>query len=41
MAKIKKGRVLILKKCELNWCKIKTDKFYGWIKTDNIWGLIK
>ena len=41
MAKIKKGRDLILKKCELNWCKIKTDKFYGWIKTDNIWGLIK
>ena len=41
MAKIKKGRVLILKKCELNWCKIKTDKFYGWIKTDNIWGLVK
>ena len=41
LAKIKKGRVLILKKCELDWCKIKTEKFYGWIKTDNIWGLIK
>ena len=40
IAKIKKGRVLILQKCEKKWCKIKTDKFKGWIKTDNIWGSI-
>ena len=39
--KIEKGRVLFLEKCEMEWCKIKTDKFKGWIKTDNIWGLIK
>ena len=32
IAKIKKGRVLIVKKCEDNWCKIKTGKFKGWIK---------
>ena len=38
IAKIKKGRVLLLIKCENNWCKIKTDKFKGWIKTQNIWG---
>ena len=41
LAKIQKGRVLVIKKCQDNWCKIKTDKFKGWIKTDNIWGLIK
>ena len=41
LAKIEKGRVLFLEKCEMEWCKIKTDKFKGWIKTDNIWGLIK
>ena len=40
LAKIKKGRVLILKKCNNDWCKIKSDKFYGWIKTNNIWGSI-
>ena len=40
LARIKKGRVLIVKKCNGNWCKIKTDKFEGWIKTDNIWGSI-
>ena len=41
IAKIRKGRVLILIKCENNWCKIKTDKFKGWIKTQNIWGKFK
>ena len=40
LARIKKGRVLIVKKCNGNWCKIKTDIFEGWIKTDNIWGSI-
>ena len=41
LAKIQKGRVLIIQKCIDGWCKIKSDKFKGWIKTDNIWGLIK
>jgi len=41
IAKIQKGRVIIVQKCEKNWCKIKTGKFSGWIKTDNIWGSIK
>ena len=41
IALIKKGRLLIVQKCEKNWCEIKTDNFNGWIKTDNLWGLIK
>ena len=40
LAKIQKGRVLILQKCNLEWCKVKTEKFKGWIKTDKIWGSI-
>jgi len=40
MALIKKGRVLIIQKCEVNWCKIKSEKFKGWVKTDNVWGRI-
>ena len=40
LAKIKKGRVLVLKRCDGIWCKIKTKDFKGWIKTDNIWGSI-
>jgi SH3-like domain-containing protein len=38
LARIKKGRVLLIQRCENNWCKIKTENFKGWIKTDNIWG---
>ena len=41
LAKIKKGRVLVLQKCEGDWCKIISEEFKGWIKTDNIWGSIK
>ena len=40
LAKIEKGRVLIIQKCTEGWCKIKSNKFNGWIKTDNIWGSI-
>ena len=40
MALIKKGRVLVLQKCENDWCKIKTEKFDGWIKKNDIWGQI-
>ena len=40
LVKVKKGRILLLQKCEKDWCKIKTGKFKGWIKTDNIWGTI-
>ena len=35
---IKEGRLLILKKCEQEWCQITSGKFQGWVKTDNIWG---
>ena len=41
LAKIKKGRILIVKRCNENWCQIKTSKFKGWIKNTNIWGKIK
>ena len=39
IAQIKEGRLLIVEKCEQSWCKITSEKFEGWIKTDNIWGL--
>ena len=40
LAKIKKGRVLVVQKCMDNWCKIRTGKFKGWIKNKDIWGQI-
>ncbi len=41
IAKVKRGRVLIIKKCENTWCKIKTETFDGWINAENIWGKIR
>ena len=41
LAVIKKGRVLVLQKCDDMWCKIKSENFKGWIKKGNVWGLIK
>ena len=40
LVKIKKGKVLVIQKCENNWCKVKTKKFKGWIKSNDIWGSI-
>jgi SH3-like domain-containing protein len=39
--RLQKGRLLILKKCEKNWCNVKTGNYSGWIKTNNIWGSIR
>ena len=41
IARIQKGKVLIVQKCNSNWCKIKTEKFKGWINNKKIWGKIK
>ena len=41
IAQIQKGRLLIVDKCQKNWCKINSDDFQGWIKKTNIWGLFK
>ena len=40
LAKIEKGRLLIVRKCEKNWCNIETDNFSGWINKSNTWGEI-
>ena len=41
IARLEKGRLLVIKKCEKSWCNIKTENYSGWIKTDNVWGAIK
>ena len=40
LVKIQKGRVLVIQKCKIEWCKVESGKFNGWIKTDNVWGSI-
>ena len=39
LAKLDEGRLLIIKKCEKDWCNVKTGEFSGWIKKNNIWGI--
>ena len=38
LIKIKKGRLLLVKKCIKNWCKVKTEDYLGWVSTKNAWG---
>ena len=40
LAKLDKGRLLLVKECKKNWCIVKTDQFSGWISKNNIWGNI-
>ena len=39
LVKLEKGRLVIIKECELNWCRIQTDNYIGWIDTKNVWGI--
>ena len=41
IANIKKGRLLLIKKCENEWCKVETGVFKGWVDNKNLWGYIK
>ena len=38
IAKLEKGRLVLIKKCKENWCKVNTDNFLGWVKKENLWG---
>ena len=38
LARLEKGRLLVIKKCEDDWCNVITDNYIGWIKAKNIWG---
>ena len=41
IVRLEKGRLLVIKKCEDNWCNIKTNDYMGWIKAKDIWGSVK
>ena len=38
IARVQKGKVLIVQKCIGDWCKIRTKKFKGWINNKKVWG---
>ena len=39
LVKLEKGRLVIIKKCLPNWCRIETGNYSGWIETKNVWGI--
>ncbi len=39
IALIKSGRVLLVEKCENNWCYVSTENFKGWVVKNNLWGI--
>ena len=38
LAVLEKGRLCLVLKCKDDWCKIKVDKYSGWVKNKNLWG---
>ena len=40
-ARLDKGRLLVMKKCEDDWCNVTTDNYTGWIKIKSAWGSTK
>ena len=41
LAKLLKGRLLIVEKCKKNWCNVKTSDYKGWILNEGNWGIKK
>ena len=35
----KNGKLLLVKKCKKDWCKISSENIKGWIKKESLWGL--
>ena len=40
VAKLEPGKLLLIKKCEENWCKVFSENTLGWIELKDIWGKI-
>ena len=40
IAKLEVGRLLLVKKCKNEWCKVSTENYIGWICKNSLWGKI-
>ena len=40
IARLEMGRLVLIKKCNLEWCKITSGNFTGWMKKKFLWGNI-
>jgi SH3-like domain-containing protein len=41
IAKLEIGRLVLIKKCKIKWCKISSGGFSGWIFKSSLWGKTK
>tara|TARA_B100000131_G_scaffold195407_1_gene187914 strand:- start:14 stop:472 length:459 start_codon:yes stop_codon:yes gene_type:complete len=41
LARLESGRLLLINKCNLKWCKITSGDFNGWIDKKYLWGSVK
>ena len=41
IAKVETGRLMLIKKCKVKWCKIISGRYRGWIFKNSLWGKIK
>ena len=40
IAKLETGRLMLIKKCKVKWCKITSGAYGGWILKNTLWGKI-
>ena len=40
IAILENGRLIRVIKCKKSWCKVKTDKYKGWLEKKSLWGLL-
>ena len=41
IARLEIGRLVLIKKCKIKWCKITSGGFNGWIDKNSLWGNVK
>ena len=40
VAKLEIGRLVLIKKCKVQWCKITTGGYTGWVLKNSLWGKV-
>ena len=38
IAKLEAGRLVLIKKCKIKWCKISSGNYVGWVFKNTLWG---
>ena len=37
---LEEGRLVKIDKCKVDWCKVRSSGFKGWVKNESLWGLL-